>query len=459
MNWLQILQILPWFGIVLVLCLKDENLIRKCALAISGFIFWATIKLWMDFDQSGLSFQMIQTMPWTMGVDGIALSFMVLTGLLTPICFLISWHSIKFLVKEFTICIFLTEGFLLAVFAALDVVAFYIFFESVLIPMFIIIGVWGSRSQKVQAAYYFFLYTLIGSVLMLLGIFLLYAQLGTTDYLVLLASTPYLSFSVQVLLFVSFFASFAVKIPLVPFHIWLPQAHVEAPVAGSVFLAGVLLKLGAFGLIRFSLPLFPSASLYFSPCLFTFGVIAILYASLTTLRQIDMKRIIAYSSVSHMGLVTLAIFSAPASVFLMIAHGLTSSALFICVTLLYERTHTRIVKYYRGVAAVMPLFSMFFLVFSLANLGLPLTANFIGEFLSLLAISQYNPLLAALAATSVIFSAAYSLFLFNRVSFGSLSSLTPLRDLTRREFSALLPLVGGVILLGIYPDLLLGSLQ
>lgn len=356
------------------------------------------------------------------------------------------------------------------VFTVLDVVTFYIFFESVLIPMFVIIGVWGSRSDKtkIQAAYYFFLYTLVGSILMLLGIFVLYYQLGTTDYQVILATAPYiLNERTQIILFLAFYASFAVKIPKIPFHIWLPQAHVEAPVAGSVFLAGILLKLGAYGFIRFSLPLFPYASLYFSPLIYTLSVIAILYASLATMRQIDLKRIIAYSSISHMGLVTLSLFTGSlmgieASIFLMIAHGITSSALFISVTFLYERTHTRIIKYYRGVATLMPLFSTFFLIFSLANLGLPLTANFIGEFLSLLAIFPINPFIALLATLGIIFSAAYSLFLYNRVSFGSLSpylSSFSMRDLSRREFYALSPLLFTLFLLGIYPDLILNSLH
>lgn len=481
-NILLLLSITPLLGVLVILGLpsqqlrtvSNKNIDKEIALIFSLITFWISIYIWIKFDNGNPEFQMVQKLDWMplsgttflLGIDGISLFFILLTTLLIPICILSSWDSVKHLTKEFVISLLILESLLIIVFLVLDLISFYIFFESTLIPMLLIIAVWGSRKEKIQAAYYLFIYTLIGSVLMLLGIFYLYYEMGTTDYQILLNSS--INENVQKLLWLAFFASFAVKIPMVPFHIWLPQAHTEAHLSGSIVLAGILLKLGGYGFLRFSLPLFPVASIYFTPLIFVLSAIAIIYASLTTLRQIDLKRIIAYSSVSHMGLVTLAIFTQniigiEASIFLMIAHGITSSALFICVTVLYDKFHTRIIKYYRGIAITMPLFAIIFSIFSLANLGLPLTANFVGEFLVLLTTYQINPFIALLATTGVIFSAAYSLFLYNRVSFGSISPYIAFsshnRDITRRDFYIFLPLVFLVFFLGIYPDIILNPLH
>jgi len=396
------------------------------------------------------------------GLDGISLFFVVLTTFLVPICLLASWDTILILRKEYLLCFIGMEFLLMGVFTVLDLLGFYIFFEAVLIPMFLIIGVWGAREEKIRASYYFFFYTLVGSVLMLLSIFYIYLITGSTDYLTLLNYS--IDESLQTIIFLCFFASLAVKIPMFPFHIWLPLAHVEAPVAGSVILAGILIKLGAYGFIRFSLPLLPEGCEFFAPLVLTLACLAIVYASLTTLRQTDLKRVIAYSSVSHMGVVMLSIFSfsvigVEGSIFLQLAHGLVSSALFIVVTLLYERHHTRIIKYYRGVTVTMPLYSLMFFILTLANIAVPLSANFVGEFLSLLAVFQVNPFLTIVSCAGVILSAGYALFLYNRVCFGSMSVYIKhsvySRDLTRREFLVLLPLVFLTLVLGVYPNLCL----
>lgn len=485
MNWflsniLLILAVTPLLGVIIILGLPGQflrnniDLDKEIALIISLVTFWISIIMWLNFDYFNPDFQMIVKFNWmslsdtsfVLALDGISLFFILLTTFLMPICILSSWESVKHLTREFVISLLILESLLIIVFLVLDLISFYIFFESTLIPMLFIISVWGSRKEKVKATFYLVLYTLIGSVFMLLGLFLIYREIGTLDYQILLNNQ--IDVNLQKWLWLAFFASFAIKIPMVPFHLWLPQAHTEAHLSGSIMLAGILLKLGGYGFLRFSLPLFPDACVYFTPFIFVLSIIAIIYASLTTLRQIDLKRIIAYSSVSHMGLVTLAIFSrnmigVEAGIFLMIAHGITSSALFICVTVLYDKFHTRIVKYYRGIATTMPLFAIIFSIFSLANLGLPLTANFVGEFLVLLTTYQLNPIIGLFATTGVIFSAAYSLFLYNRVSFGSVSkylaNLPDNRDIGRREFYVFIPLVFLVLFLGIYPDLILNPLH
>lgn len=466
---LNLVFIFPFVGIVLLIVTsrnKTEKL-KKIALEWSLFTLTATILLWASFDGEG-QIQIIKKTNWIIvkplfgpivfGIDGISIFFIILTALLIPICVLISWSSIKYLIKEFLLCLFLLELLLIGVFSVLDLVGFYILFEGILIPMFLIIGVWGLREEKVQAAYYFFFYTFMGSVFMLLGIFTLYSLTGTTDY----QSLCSLSFEIhiQYLIFIGFFFSLAIKIPKIPFHIWLPQAHVEAPVAGSVILAGILLKLGGYGFLRFSWPLLPDASEYFSPLIQTLSILAILYGSLTTCRQVDFKRIIAYSSIAHMGLVTLGIFSHSAqgliaAIYLMLAHGLVSSALFITVTLLYERHHTRLIKYYRGVATTMPLFSVIFLIFILVNTGVPLSCNFIGEFFSLMAAFEYSYIVGGLISLSIVLSATYSIYLYNRVCFGVLSKhLKYSRDLNRRETYILLLLVFLVFLIGVFPTII-----
>ena len=345
------------------------------------------------------------------------------------------------------------------VFVTLDLLLFYIFFEGILIPMFLLIGIWGSREEKVRASFYFFFYTLLGSVFMLLGIFQLYNQVGTTDYLVLLNVD--LPERTQLWIFIGFFLSLAVKIPKVPFHIWLPQAHVEAPVAGSVILAGVLLKLGGYGFLRFSWPLLPAAAEYLAPAIILLGAIAIVYGSLTTCRQVDFKRLIAYSSVAHMGLVSIGLFSHTmeglvAAVFLMLAHGIVSSSLFIAVTLLYERHHTRLVKYYRGITLSMPVFALIMMILTLTNMAIPLSCNFVGEFFSLLAAFEYGLGMGILAATGMVLSAAYSLYLYNRICFGAASNFLLLpRDLNRRETFTFVPLLILILLMGLWPSVII----
>jgi len=351
----------------------------------------------------------------------------------------------------------------MGVFSALDLLLFYILFEGILIPMFLLIGVWGSREEKVRASYYFFFYTFVGSVFMLLGIFQLYSSVGTTDYQALLNIE--LPISTQKWIFAGFFLSLAVKIPQVPFHIWLPQAHVEAPVSGSVILAGILLKLGGYGFLRFTWPILPAATEYFAPFIIMLSIIAIIYGSLTTCRQVDLKRLIAYSSVAHMGLVTLGLFTHTieglvAAVFMMLAHGLVSSALFIAVTYLYERHHTRLIKYYRGITFSMPIFVSIFLVLTLTNMAIPLSCNFVAEFFSLLAAFEYNIVIGVFAATGMVWSAAYSLYLYNRVSFGAASNyLLFTRDLNRREVLAISPLVILIFILGVLPSLIIDPVK
>lgn len=430
------------------------------------------MRLWINFDYLTSDFQYSFKLHWTgdysffFGLDGISLFFIILTTLLIPICPLASWDTIKILRKEYLLCFIALEVILIGVFTVLDLLGFYILFEAVLIPMFLIIGVWGAREQKITASYYFFFYTLVGSVLMLLSIFYIYAVTGTTDYLTLLNYD--IDKDVQNYIFICFFASLAVKIPKFPFHIWLPYAHVEAPVAGSVILAGILIKLGAYGFIRFSLPLLPDACLYFTPLVFTLASLAIVYASLTTMRQTDLKRVIAYSSVGHMGVVMLATFSlsvvgVEGSIYLQLAHGIVSSALFIIVTLIYERHHTRVIKYYRGITLTMPIYSAIFLFFTLCNIAVPLSCNFIGEFLSFLAVFQVNPFITIISSLGIILSAAYALFLYNRIAFGSMSAYIKhsvySRDITRREFYVLLPLIFLALLLGVYPQMFLDPMH
>jgi len=436
---------------------------------VASFLFTVYLSLLVD---STSSFQFLHSFSvfnasFTLGIDGISMAFVLLTAFIMPICVLVSREYIKMGVKQFYWCLISIELLLFAVFTVLDVLGFYVVYEAILIPMVLIIGVWGARKEKITAAYYFFFYTLVGSILMLMGIIYLYNLAGTTDYLELLGSAS-IDKNVQNWLFLAFFASFAVKIPKFPFHIWLPLAHVEAPLAGSILLAGVLIKMGSYGIMRFALPLFPDASIYFAPLVNTLAVLAIIYASLTTMRQTDLKRIIAYSSVSHMGVVMLGIFSLTAiglegSIVLQVAHGIVSSGLFIIVTLLYERHHSRIVKYYRGLAITMPIFAIMFTVLTLGNIGVPLTCNFIGEFLSLYGIFSSSYWLGILGALGMVLSACYALFLLNRVIYADLSPYvvsSPLnRDVTRREFAILFPLVVLTIVLGIFPDYILGKVH
>nr|YP_010199727.1 NADH dehydrogenase subunit 4 [Gracilaria flabelliformis]UAD89685.1 NADH dehydrogenase subunit 4 [Gracilaria flabelliformis] len=465
-NPLILVCITPVFGVLVLFVIPatNEYLCKLVALNTVCLTFLFSLILWIQFDNTTALFQFSSTYSWvpslnlyyTIGVDGISLFFILLTTFLTIFCILVSWGSVQNLIKEYLICFLLLEFFLIQVFCVLDLLWFYIFFESVLIPMFLIVGIWGSRTRKIRAAYQFFLYTLVGSLLMLLALLTIYFEVGTTDLQILW----YYNFAElkQIIFWLAFFSSFAVKIPMIPFHIWLPEAHAEAPTAGSVILAGVLLKMGGYGFLRFSIPMFPEASIYFTPLIFTLSIVAILYASLTTLRQVDLKKIIAYSSVSHMGFVTIGIFSLnlqgiEGSILLMLSHGLVSSALFLCVGVLYDRYKTRILKYYGGLMQVMPIFGIFFLFFTFANLGFPGTSSFIGELLVLVGMFQINRILTFFAAIGMIFGAAYSIWLFNRINFGGLKTqyLTSFQDVSRREFWILLPLTFLILWLGIYP--------
>jgi len=549
---------LPAIGALIVILLPEwrQEAQKVTALAISLTAFVFSLGLWVLFQQDTPEFQCVvafhlgsllpgapvsgdgKTLPVNFGLDGISLLLIVLTTFLIPICLLLTWdqgslgQSVSFAndkkvsgtfprlqnVKLYLASFLFLESLLIAVFTVLDLLLFYVFFESVLIPMYFIIGVWGSRERKIKASYLFFLYTLLGSLFMLLGLLLLYFQTGSTDLQTLYLTE--MSLPRQRLLWLAFFFSFAIKVPMVPLHLWLPEAHVEAPTAASVILAGVLLKLGTYGFLRFSLPLFPEASSYFSPVVSLLSVLAILYASLTTLRQVDLKKMIAYSSVAHMGFVTLGLFVATpctpspkgggkeiglkgwergwegggkafpdsaqregwaqygggenglysssflspltssgggleGALFLMLSHAVISSGLFLCAGFLYDRHATRLLPYYGGLAQVMPLFSTFFLVFTLGNLSMPTTSHFVGEFFVLTAAYSANTVLGVSATIGMVLSAAYSIWMYNRVVFGprpKIEYLTTFVDLNRREAMMLLPLFLLVFWMGLYPE-------
>lgn len=475
----------PLISALVIALLPDQKkehsyFIKDLAFQSSLLNFLVSLLLWVGFDSSTAKFQYTIGFNWfsslaaqnepiygsslIIGLDGISLFFIILTTFLTPVCIFVGWVSIQRYVKEYCIAFLVLETFMLAVFCTLDLLLFYVFFESVLIPMFVIIGVWGSRERKIRAAFQFFLYTLFGSVLMLLAILFIFFQTGTTDLFVLL--TTQFSEKRQLLLFLAFLASFAVKVPMVPVHIWLPEAHVEAPTAGSVILAGILLKLGTYGFLRFSIPMFPEASLYFAPLIYTMSLLAIIYTSLTTLRQIDLKKIIAYSSVAHMNFVTIGLFSLNAqgiegSLLLMLSHGLVSPALFLCVGALYDRHKTRILRYYGGCVHAMPIFSVFFLFFTMANISLPGTSSFVGEFLILVGVFKTNTFAAILAATGMVLGAAYALWLYNRIVFGHFKGpyISYYSDLNRREVSMFFPFILGILWMGIYPNVFLDPMH
>lgn len=473
-NPLILTSITPLFGLFYLLMVSRVN-VKKCrliALYTSCLTFIFSLTLWIYFDQSSPFFQFYKIFNWSdhlnfyyvIGIDGISLFFILLTTFLIMLCILVSWESVNNYLKEYLISFLLLEFLLIQVFSVIDLLLFYIYFESVLIPMFLIIGIWGSRERKIRAAYQFFLYTLIGSLVMLISLIVIYLKTGTTD-LQILWNFPF-SERQQIIFWLAFFASFAVKIPMVPFHIWLPEAHAEAPTAGSVILAGVLLKMGGYGFLRFSIPMFPLATVYFTPFVYLLSLVATIYASLTTLRQIDLKKIIAYSSVAHMGFVTIGIFTLntqgiEGSIILMLSHGLVSSALFLCIGVLYDRYKTRILKYYSGLVQVMPIFVIFFFFFSFANIGFPGTSSFIGELLVLIGAFQSNVFLTFLSSFSIILSACYSIWLLNRVSFGLLktSYFSTFQDVSRREFWVLLPLVFVVLWMGLFPNYFLKELH
>ena len=468
-DWplLSIVTFLPLVGVLFILAVRGDDdgaqtNIRRVALITTVFTFLVSLLVWVHFDVDEPGFQLVEEMPWLggmmvykMGVDGISMLFVILTTFLMPFCILASWESVHTRVKEYMIAFLVLETLMIGVFSALDMVLFYVFFEGGLIPMFIIIGVWGGP-RRVYASFKFFLYTLAGSVLMMLALMAMYWQAGTTD-IVKLLDYPF-PVAMQPWLWFAFFASFAVKMPMWPVHTWLPDAHVEAPTAGSVILAGILLKMGGYGFLRFSLPMFPVASADFAPFIYVLSVVGIIYTSLVALMQEDMKKLIAYSSVAHMGLVTMGIFTATeqgvqGSIFLMLSHGIVSAALFLCVGVVYDRLHTREIAAYGGLVARMPWYAFAFMVFTMANVGLPGTSGFIGEFLTLLAAFQVNTFVAFFATTGVILSAAYALWLYRKVIFGALDKdrLKSMVDLSTREKVLLLPLVALTILYGFWP--------
>ena len=475
--WLFIMTFLPAAVAVGLWFVNDEDPevvasnVRGGALAASLAAFLISLGLWWFFDPATAEFQYVEKHEWFgeggftyhMGLDGISLFFVLLSTFLTPLCILASWSAIKTRVKEYMIAFLVLETLMIGMFCALDIVLFYVFFEGVLIPMFIIIGVWGGP-RRVYAAFKFFLYTLLGSVLMLLAIIAMYYEAGTTDIPSLMAFE--FARELQIWMWLAFFASFAVKVPMWPVHTWLPDAHVEAPTAGSVILAGVLLKMGGYGFLRFSVPMMPEASAYFTPFVYTLSIVAVIYTSLVALAQTDMKKLIAYSSVAHMGFVTVGIFAmneqaVSGAIFQMLSHGVVSGALFLIVGVVYDRMHSREISSYGGLVHRMPKYAAVFMLFMLASVGLPGTSGFVGELLVMVGAFRANTWVAALIATGMILGAAYMLYLYRRVIFGELvkDELKSILDLNRREILVFAPLVIAVLWMGIFPMTFLGPIE
>ncbi len=466
---------IPLIGALFIFVIKGEQKIveknsKYVAIFSSLANFFLSIFLWYSFDISTPEFQFVEEKNWIegfinfqLGIDGISILFILLTTFIAPICIFSGIHSIKFKIKEFLIAILVMETLMLGVFCSLDLVVFYLFFEGGLIPMFLIIGIWGGP-KRVYSAFKFFLFTLLGSVLMLIAIISIYWITGTTDVIKLLGTR--IPQEYQYLLWLAFFSSFAVKLPMWPFHTWLPDAHVEAPTAGSVILAAILLKMAGYGFMRFSLGLFPVASDYFTPLIFTLSVIAIIYTSLVALMQDDMKKLIAYSSVAHMGFVTIGIFSLTkqgleGSIIQMMSHGLISAALFLCVGVVYDRLHSRMISSYGGLVNIMPKYAFVFMIFALAALGLPGTSGFVGEFLVLVGAFQINIFVAVLATLGVILAAAYMLWLYKRVIFGKMTSseIKEMTDLNKTEIYIFSSLVFLTLFFGIYPEPLFNTID
>ena len=471
---LSSLILLPTIGALFIFFNRSSNSQYQSSKYVALFItlanFFLSLYLWIVFDKSIVDFQFVEEREWIsgfvnykVGVDGISILFILLTTFITPICVITVNATIKNRLKDFLIAILILETFMIGVFCSLDLVVFYLFFEAGLIPMFLIIGIWGGE-RRVYSAFKFFLYTLLGSVLMLVAIISIYWITGTTDVIKLYELG--IDAKYQNLLWLAFFSSFAVKTPMWPVHTWLPDAHVEAPTAGSVLLAAILLKMAGYGFIRFSLGLFPDASLYFVPLVYTLSLIAIIYTSLVALMQEDMKKLIAYSSVAHMGFVTLGIFTMTqqgieGSIFQMISHGLVSAALFLCVGVVYDRLHTRLINRYGGLVSIMPKYAIVFMVFTLGALGLPGTSGFIGEFLVLMGAFKKNILVATIASLGVILGAAYMLWLYKRIIFGKLinEDVKKMVDLKRFEIVTLWLLVLPIIFFGFYPEPLINSIE
>ena len=472
---LSIIIFLPLVGVALLSLINSttangERNLKQTALWVVCLNFIVSIAMLINFDQSDPNFQFTENYFWLnsgisyhLGVDGISILLIILTTFLMPFCILASFESIKISLKEYLIAFLILETLMIGVFCSLDLVLFYLFFEGGLIPMFLIIGIWGGE-RRVYATFKFFLFTLAGSVFMLLAIIAIYMETGTTDITYLLQFD--LAPSLQYIFWLAFFASFAVKIPMWPVHTWLPDAHVEAPTAGSVILAGVLLKMAGYGFIRFSLGIFPIASSYFAPFIFTLSIIAIIYASLVALVQTDMKKLIAYSSVAHMGFVTLGIFTftlqgIEGAIIQMLSHGIISAALFLCVGVVYDRIHTREIDRYGGLVNRMPIYAFAFMIFIMGSIGLPGTSGFVGEFLVLLSIFSVNTYFAVFATSGVVLAAAYSLWLYRKVIFGSLikDDLQDILDLSYREIIILFPLAFLTIFFGFYPQPLIDIIE
>ena len=469
MPILSIITFLPLIGALFILIQRGTpeavaNQARKIALITTLINFVLSLFIWFNFDPTNPGYQMVEKAEWIpafkvsyhMGVDGISMLFVILSTFLTPLCILASWESIQTRVKEYMVSFLVLETLMVGMFCALDFVLFYMFFEGVLIPMFLIIGVWGG-ARRVYAAFKFFLYTLLGSVLMLIAILSMWYVAGTTDIPTITATA--FDRQTQIWLWLACFASFAVKVPMWPVHTWLPDAHVEAPTAGSVILAGVLLKMGGYGFLRFNIPMLPEATEFFTPLMYTLSVIAVIYTSLVALAQEDMKKLIAYSSVAHMGFVTIGMFTlnqqgVEGSIFQMLSHGIVSGALFLCVGVVYDRLHTREIARYGGLVHNMPKYAVVFAFMTMASVGLPGTSGFVGEFLVLLGAFQDNTWVAALAATGLILGAAYALWLLRRIVFGKLTKpdLKGLFDMNAREIAVFVPLILVVLWMGIYPS-------
>ena len=481
LDWpiLSTITYLPLLGALFILLIpgEDETVgrnARAVALWTTVATFSLSIVMLFEFDGSRTDLQFYEQASWlggdidyVMGVDGISVLFIILTTSLMPLCILASWESIKIRVREYMVAFLVLETLMIGVFCAQDLLLFYLFFEAGLIPMFLIIGIWGG-ARRVYASFKFFLYTLLGSVLMLLALIYMYWQVGTTN-MTALANFQFSS-SEQMWLWLAFFASFAVKMPMWPVHTWLPDAHVEAPTAGSVILAGVLLKMGGYGFLRFSLPMFPLATDMFTELVFVLSVVAIIYTSLVALAQEDMKKLIAYSSVAHMGFVTMGIFAATqqgiqGAIFQMLSHGWISGALFLCVGVIYDRMHTREIAAYGGLANRMPIYAAVFMLFTMANVGLPGTSGFVGEFLTIIGTFQVSTWTALLAATGVILSACYALTLYRKISFGELENeaLQSISDMNSREIAVIAAPVAATIIFGVWPapilDLISASVE
>lgn len=468
------LLIIPVLGVLALSPMQaaDNSRMKKIALFVTLLNFVVSLVMWGEFDSNSSEYQFtaefnqVSFCHLHIGIDGLSLYFVLLTTFTMPICILASWENVQHNLKYFLIAFLMVETLLIALFVVLDLLLFYVFFESVLVPLFLIVGIWGASETRIRASFLLFLYTLFGSLFMLLAFLVIIYNVGTSDLQML--SLADISFESQKILWLAIFLSFAIKTPLVPFHMWLPRAHVEAPLAGSIVLAGLILKLAVYGFLRILIPLLPEATSYFSPLVQTVAVITLVYSSLTTLRQTDFKCLVAYSSIAHMSVVVAGVFSntiqgIEGGLMLSIAHGFVSPALFMLVGgVLYDRYHTRVIRYYRGMTAYMPIFAAFFFAFTVANMGTPTTANWIGEFLALNGTFMRSPVVGLLMSTGIVFSAGYSIWLFNRICFGAFSpylSIGEAQDVSRREYMVLLSLLIPTFVFGIWPNIILDDLH